>query len=146
MDRTMKHRRDILFQRALDGELTAEEERRFAALLEESPSLRLEFERVRRLRALVKGSREDSFRPFFSSRVINQIRSQAKEESFARALAWLFRRVALAVIILIVALTAYNISRQQMAGNHRSPLEAVLGLPPATVSTSISTLSFTDAL
>lgn len=142
----MKRRKDILFQRALDGELSMEEERRLAALLEESPSLRLEFERVRRLRALVEESREDSFKPFFSSRVMSRIRAQAKEETFAHALAWLFRRVAVAAIVLIVALTAYNISQQHAAGNHRSALEAVLGLPPATVSTSISTLSLTDAL
>ncbi|MFH1011343.1 MAG: hypothetical protein V1784_08955 [bacterium] len=142
----MKDERDLLLRRALDGELTAEDEQRFATLLEKSPALRLEWERLRRLRALVKESREDSFGPFFSSRVMNRIHSSEAEDSFAQALAWLFRRVAVAAIVLIVALTAYNISSQQARGNHRSPLEAALGLPPVTVSMSISNLDLTDTL
>jgi anti-sigma factor RsiW len=141
----VKNEKDFL-RRALDGELTAEGEKRFAALLEKTPALRLEWERIQRLRALVKESREDSFGPFFSSRVMNRIRSGEKRESFTQALAWVFRRVAVVTIILIVALTAYNISIQHALGNHRSPLEAALGLPPTTVNMSISNLDLSDAL
>jgi anti-sigma factor RsiW len=146
MTKTMKGERDFLLQRALDGVLTAEEEQRFALLSEESPELRLELERARQLRAMIKESREVSFGPFFSSRVMSRIRSSETEDSFAQALTWLFRRVAVAAIVLIVALTAYNISSQRALGNHRSPLEAALGLPPVTVSMSIANLNFTDAL
>jgi anti-sigma factor RsiW len=146
MTKTMNGEREFLLQRALDGVLTAEEEQRLAILLEEFPALRLELERARQLRALVKESREDSFGPFFGSRVMSRIRSSAGKESFTQALAWLFRRVAVAAVVLIVALTAYNISIQQALGNHRSPLEAALGLPPVTVSMSIANLNFTDAL
>jgi anti-sigma factor RsiW len=145
MTQTMKNERDLL-RRALDGELAAEDEKRFAALLEKTPALRSEWERIQRLRALVQESRENSFGPFFSSRVMNRIRSGEKRESFTQALAWIFRRVAVAAIILIVALTAYNISTHRALGNHLSPLEAALGLPPATVSTSISNLDLSDAL
>jgi len=146
MTKTMKGEREFLLQRALDGVLTAEEKRRLAILLEESPALRLELERARQLRALIKECTENSFGPFFSSRVMSRIRSSDAEDSFAQALAWLFRRVAVAAIVLIVALTAYNISSQQALGNHRSPLEAALGLPPVTVSMSIANLNFTDTL
>ena len=146
MTKMMKGERYLLLQRALDGELTSEEERRFAIFLEESPALRLEFERARQLRALIRESTEISFAPFFSSRVMSRIRSRGTEDSFAQALAWLFRRVAITAIVLIVALTAYNVSSQHALGNHRSPLEAALGLPPVTVSMSIANLNFTDAL
>jgi anti-sigma factor RsiW len=142
----MKDERDYLLQRKLDGELTAEEKERLAALLDESPGLRQELKRRERLWTLVKANREDSFGPFFASRVMARVSAGTAEDSFAQALAWIFRRVAVVAILLIVALTAYNVSVQQSFGNHRSPIETVLALPPVTLEMSIANINFSDAL
>ncbi len=99
------------------------------------------------LAQLIRENTEDSFKPFFSARVMNRINaSPAAEESFTRALAWVFRRVAVAAVILIVALAAYNISSQHSLGNGRSTLEAALALPAVTIESSIANYNLTDAL
>ena len=99
------------------------------------------------LTRLIKENTEDSFKPFFSARVMNRINaSPVEEESFSRALAWIFRRVAVAAVVLIVALTAYNISSQHAQGNGRSTLEAALALPAVTIESSIANYNLTDAL
>jgi anti-sigma-K factor RskA len=100
-----------------------------------------------RLARLIQENAEDSFKPFFSSRVMSRLNANsAAEESFTRALAWMFRRVAVAAVILIVALAAYNISSQRALGNSRSPVEEALALPAVTIESSIVNFSLTDAL
>ena len=99
------------------------------------------------LSRLIQENTEDSFKPFFSARVMNRINvTPAEDESFSRALAWVFRRVAVAAVVLIVALATYNISSQHSLGNGRSPLEAALALPAVTIESSIDNYNLTDAL
>lgn len=142
----MKDERGFLLQRALDGELTAEQKERLAALLDESPELGQELRSRERLWTLVKANREDSFGPFFATRVMARVSSGTADDAFAQALAWVFRRVAVVAVLLIVALTVYNMSVQQSFGNHRTPLETVLALPPVTLEMSIANINFSDAL
>ena len=99
------------------------------------------------LTRLIQENTDTSFKPFFSARVMNRINaSPAAEESFTRALAWIFRRVAVAAVIVIVALAVYNISSQHSQGNGRSTLEAALALPAVTIESSIDNYNLTDAL
>lgn len=142
----MRNERDYLLQRALDGDLTPEERQRLAALLEESPELGHELKRRGRLWTLVKENKEDSFGPFFATRVMARVSAGTADDAFAQALAWVFRRVAVVAMLLIVALTAYNMSVQQSIGNHRTPLETVLALPPVTLEMSIANINFSDVL
>ena len=104
-------------------------------------------EEEQNLTHLIRENTENSFDPFFSARVMSRIKSKVDtEDAFSRALVRIFRRVVLAAIILIVVLATYNISTQQELGNHRSPLEKALALPPVTVEMSITNLDLSDNL
>lgn len=113
----MKDGKRVFTKRAEEEKMNAEEEQSLTHLIRENT--------------------EDSFGPYFSSRVMNRINSRTSEDAFTQALVWLFRRVAVTALVLIVALTAYNVSTQHSLGNNRSTLEKALALPPVTLEISI---------
>ena len=140
----MKKKDRDLLQRALVGELREDEEHQFDALLKSSAKLREEFLRNQKLNELVMDSRTDSFKPFFATRVLQRINSEAREKvDFSQSLARIFRRVAVASAILICTVMAYNVSSQWESRTERSVLELALNLTPATVETSLQSITGT---
>ena len=111
---------------------TEPEEKKFLEnALSQSDELRQEMEMLNSLRKRIKQSTVTSFKPFFADRVMEKIRSSSQvniNESFFDSLFLLFRPVAIAAIILVIAIAGYNI-----ATTGQFSLEGALGIPEVTV-------------
>jgi anti-sigma factor RsiW len=131
----MKTNIDDLLLRALDGVLTADEARR----IEDEPALRARLAEMRHvrhsLREGVAAGAETALRPFFVDRLMRRIAyaKPSPEEVFVGLLDRLFRRVALAGLIVVAGLTAYNFATDTYYETQRSVVEVALALPPVSV-------------
>lgn len=119
---------DLLY-RALDGELTDEEQQQLTSALESSAELSAERDQLMQMRGMVQANAVRSFRPFFSTRVMRRLQpSQRHADGFWSALTRSFRLVAatgVAVVVLLLVSTA-------LTANDLS-LSTLLGLPEATL-------------
>jgi len=121
-----------LLLRSFDAPLTENEQRRFEDALETSAEFRAMREEVVRLRSDLHTVHGSSFRPFFAERVMNRLNSspQPISEYFFAS----FRSVAIGSAILVIILSAYNISRENSftvdsaLGIHHQTLEQILAL------------------
>lgn len=106
-----------LLLKSFDAALTSEEQARLNAALSASETLRLEQERIWRMRDAVGRGAARSFRPFFAERVIQRIQTTAREntESFSDSLMALFRPVLIAAAVLIAVMLSYNAVRHDGA-------------------------------
>lgn len=111
---------DLLY-RSLDTTLTAEEQNRLDAALRRDSGLREERERLVRIRIQMEGQEPPSFRPGFTSRVMDRLDQESEVHSapetavgaaldFQDALPMMFRRVAVAASIAAVLLLTYNLT------------------------------------
>ena len=102
---------DLLY-RSFDEDLSAEELNKLKSALLESAELREEKKKIEVMRQIVSGAGEKSFKPFFAERVLNQIKlSRSKKdeaESFFDSLIAVFRPVAFAAAIILIAVLSYN--------------------------------------
>ncbi|GIV61966.1 MAG: hypothetical protein KatS3mg044_0832 [Rhodothermaceae bacterium] len=128
--------------RWLEGAMTPDERADWERRLAASPALRQDCERLRALRdtlrATVREDAREALRPFFTDRLMKRLQPPApprRDDIFAEALAALFRPVLVASMALILLLAAYNVTHG-VEDAERSPAEAVLGLPPVTLTSA----------
>ncbi len=128
-----------LLLRYLEGALPEEARADLEQRVSVSEPLRRELEHVERLRTLARDTAfrqaEHTVRPFLAERVLWRLDSagRAAEERFFDALSSLFRRVSYAGLVVVALLAAYNALHPNDYPSPRTPLEAVLSLPPATL-------------
>jgi len=143
----MKHKNFNQILGFLNGELSPEENKIFRNRLEESPALRAEVEELRALQTTLRDTldthSEEALRPFFTDRLmrrVNAIRTTtyvfSSEEEFFRNLTRLFKPIAVASLVIILSLAAYNFTISNAYEVAPSPTEAVLGLPPVDLATA----------
>lgn len=120
-----------------DGELSSEEGARLERRLREEPELADRWDRLRGSAEALKDGAAESFGPFFSARVMARIRNEEgpASESLYEALAWAFPRLAAACLVLALAISVYSV----LGGGYGGTIvEAVLGLPEATLETALA--------
>jgi hypothetical protein len=86
-----------------------------------------------RIRDLLQKSRADSFSPFFPERVMRRVREldsprAAHGDSLYDAMRWVFVRISVAAVVLIIALGLLNILQYGTADGV-DLVDALLGLP-----------------
>lgn len=87
---------DLLY-RSFDDELSEEEQKEFDHALSSLPEFREERDRILEMRQMVSKNAKPAFKPYFSKRVMRQIKElQSEQEDWFGALTWVFRRFALA--------------------------------------------------
>lgn len=136
----MKDRNEQLLQ-YLEGTLSAQETERVRGLLENDAEMRAALTRLQSLQGLLNTSRADSFGPYFADRVMKQLQPQAIEqtsESFYESLSWIFKRTAFACMIGVLALGTINVLDYQSLGLAASVVEAIFGLPSASISDALT--------
>lgn len=122
---------DLLY-RSLDTDLSKEEQKELSEALSSSLELREEQKRIEEMRRAIAENVERSFNPFFSARVMRQIKAKSDEqEDFWGAFVWAFRRVALASALAILLLIVSNF----FVGDSFS-LDKMLGMPQLTLEDS----------
>ena len=129
--------RELLI-RYREGDLPAAEMERVEARLRTDPELRGQMERLERVVAALEGGAARSFEPFFATRVMASVRraeSVAGVEGVYEALRWLFLRVAVASVVIMLAIGAYSALGDSYGG---SVIDSVLGLPEATLTTALT--------
>jgi anti-sigma factor RsiW len=136
--------------RFLDGSLPPEDAARVQDELAHAPDLRAELETLRAmqrlLRTTVQSSAETAAKPFLTDRVMKRLdpaRKSAKrlapEEELFGSLLRLFRPVALAGMLLILIIAAYNVTLSSGYEAEASTTEAIFALPPVTIATAYDT-------
>ncbi len=117
---------DLLY-RSFDAQLSEDEKAELASALASSESLRREEEAALAMRDAVRTSAVRSFKPFFSSRVLNRMKALEKPndpmEELWKALVTMFRPVAVAGALTLVAILAFN-----LASAERWTLDTMLGV------------------
>lgn len=133
-----------LLRRSREEELTSTEEKRLEQLLDTYPELRAEQKELGKTEDLVAQAAPESFAPFFSTRVMSRIeRRREEEQAFAKNLAFVFRRLALAVLLVAGGLVTYNTTTAPPSAKD-SFVERVTGIPSATLEDAYS-LTLYDA-
>jgi hypothetical protein len=141
-----KHRTDLLL-RWIEGNCTPDETRKIEHELKATPVVQDEVDQLVRLQSLMrqtmKASAPSAVRPFLADRVMRRLDSSrarlahlSAEEELQRGLEWLFRRVAVACLIIIIGLAVYNVFQVTSYEANATTAEAVLGLPPVTIATA----------
>jgi hypothetical protein len=126
-----------LLYRSFDKNLSSRERQVLENALSQSEDLRGEKESILQLRQAIKKEKVSGFQPFFSERVLNRIQAtlQAKgEDSFFNSLLVVFRPLAIAAIILIIIISAYNITSSGQVS-----LEGALAVPEVTLNDAYAT-------
>ena len=131
----MKHDYREMMMRALENDLTESEQRLFEKALSESRELAAEWRQVQKLSASLSASKTTAFSPFFSARVMQQIKSQGSE-SLTDGLLWVFKPLLSAAAVVAIALAISNWSEREILEADASVLEAVFAVAPVTLEAS----------
>jgi anti-sigma factor RsiW len=126
-----------LLYRSLDGELSPTDQRRLDEALAQSDVLREEKDRVLAMRESLSAGAAQSFKPFFAERVINRLTAESEgrgAETFLESLSYVFRRVAFAGALAVIALAIFNIVTSDTVS-----ATAALGVPEITIEEVIET-------
>lgn len=128
---------ELLLKASLD-ELSPDESKRLEDLFARDPEAKGELERLRRIESLVAGAPQESFAPFFATRVMQRLDSEraGQTTSLADSLTRLFYRVAPAALVLAVALFAFGAVTR--SDDSQSLLESALGLQAVTLDEAFS--------
>ncbi len=106
----MKREFQELLNRSFDAELTPDENKKLETALQASPELQAEKQQILAMRNLVGRGAVRSFRPFFSARVMNQIKAGKEQRTdFIASLLWSFRLIGAVAAIAIAVLLTNNI-------------------------------------
>ncbi len=126
--------------RYIEGDLSAANRRNIEEGLAEEASLRKALDTLRALHGTLRTTRAESFGPYFSERVMRRLQGvgQAPAESFYNGLQWVFLRTATASLVVAVAFGIYNAITYQSLGAASSFVEAVFGLPSASLMDALS--------
>jgi len=126
-----------LLIRYRDGDLTRAETDAVEARLRSEPRLRGRLEGLQAVAEALEQGATPSFRPFFSTRVMARIRSEAVEpaEAMYDALRWVFARLAAASVVVMLGIGAYSAIE---GGHAASVVDSMLGLPEATLASAVT--------
>lgn len=128
-----------LLMRYLEGTLDPGQRARLQGRLDADVALAERLGRLARLRETMEEGRPRSFAVGFSDRVLRRLEAEeAPAERLYEALHWVFARTALASMLVAGALGAYNVTSYQGLGVAASLLEALFGLPSATLADALS--------
>lgn len=109
-----------LLYSSFDTTLTQAEQKLLDEALVGSRELREEKEKIEMMRTIISDSTSKSFKPFFAERVMQRVRllqqQRLRQVSFFDSLQYIFRPIAIAAIMLIIALMSYNL----LKSNHLS--------------------------
>jgi anti-sigma factor RsiW len=129
--------RELLF-RYREGDLPAAEMERVRERLRSDPELQARLERLEKLAVALQEGAVRSFEPFFATRVMARVRqteSGAGVEGMYEAMRWLFARVAVAAVVVMLGIGTYSALGDSYGG---SVIDDVLGLPEATLTTALT--------
>jgi hypothetical protein len=120
-----------LLYRSFDAQLSAEEQEQLDSALKKSAELRTEQERIAQMRRNIAEQNTASFKPFFADRVMQRIRektTQTESDVLYDSMFRFFKPVMIAVIILIITITFYNIGSTKQFS-----LAGALAVPQVTI-------------
>jgi hypothetical protein len=121
----MNKRLKELLYRSFEQELSNAELSELEKGLSSSTELAEEKKRIAAMRHMLEATKARSFKPFFSSKVINRIKAAEQErEGFLGSLVWSFRLVTIVGAVTIVLLFAYNALDQKSLS-----LDSLLAMP-----------------
>jgi len=124
-----------LLYRSFDKSLSSREKQVLENALSQSEALRTEKESILQMRQAIKKGKVSGFQPFFAERVLNQASIQAKaEDSFFNSLLIVFRPLAIAAVVVIIIISAYNITSSGQVS-----LEGALAVPEVTLNDAYAT-------
>jgi len=129
--------RELLI-RYRDGDLSDEERARVGERLSDDAGLKSLLEGMETLTAGLEQMPPASFGPFFAARVMARIRrsdSTVPIEGMYEALRWMFARAVVACLVVMVGIGFYSAVGGGYAG---STVDAMLGLPEATLETALT--------
>jgi len=120
---------DLLY-RSFDASLGQDEQARLEEALASDPGLRKEKESLERIRSGIVGSAAKSFNPGFAGRVMAGIHQENKEtsERLFESIHLLFRPLAIAASIVIIAMASFNMYKSQSIS-----WESVLVVPEVSI-------------
>jgi anti-sigma factor RsiW len=121
--------------RYLEGRTTEIETRSVERRLAEEPEFAERLHRAKRLRAMVQSSRPQSFGPYFSDRVARRLKNRlgSAGDAVLLPMGGLFARLAIAGLLIAASLGAHNVAEYQRLGLDVTVVEAMFGLPGASV-------------
>ncbi len=128
-----------LLMRYRDEDLPGAEMSRVRQRLRNDANLRSGLESLEFVAAALEASAADSFKPFFAARVVARMRrfgSAGRVDGMYEALRWMFARVAVACLVLVVGIGVYSVAIGSGYGG--SMFDAMLGLPEATLETALT--------
>jgi anti-sigma factor RsiW len=129
--------RELLI-RYREGDLPEAEAAGVEERIRNDPGLRLGLERLETVATALEQGAVRSFEPFFATRVMARVgRSEAPDavEGMYEALRWLFARVVVACLVVILGVGVYS----ALAGGYGgSVVDSMLGLPDATLVTALA--------
>ena len=129
--------RELLI-RYRDGDLSDEEMARVGERLSDDAGLKSLLEGMETLTAGLEQMPPASFGPFFAARVMARIRrsdSTVPIEGMYEALRWMFARAVVACLVVVVGIGLYSAIGGGYGG---SMVDAMLGLPEATLETALT--------
>jgi anti-sigma factor RsiW len=129
--------RELLI-RYRDGDLSEGELARVEERLSSEPGLRSVLRSLEEISTLLEQGAAASFEPFFAARVTARLRQEnslAPVEGMYGALRWIFARVAVACLVVMLAIGAYSALEGGYGG---SMVDSVMGLPEATLETALA--------
>lgn len=129
--------RELLI-RYRDGDLPDESIAEVAMRLRNDPELRSRWESLQGLATLLEEGAARSFEPFFAARVVAGLRtseSLAPMEGIYEGLRWIFARVAVACLAVMLGIGAYSALDGGYGG---SVVDSMLGLPEPTLETALT--------
>ena len=129
--------RELLI-RYRDGDLPDDEMAGVEERLKCEPGLRSHGESLEQIATLLEQGAARSFEPFFATRVMARLRradSSTSAEGMYEALRWLFGRVAVACLVVMLGVGVYS---ALVGGYGGSVVDSVLGLPEATLVTALA--------
>jgi hypothetical protein len=127
-----------LLIRYRDGDLTDDGMSGVEQRLRGDPGLRSRWEKLNGIASLLEEGAASSFDPFFATRVVAKLRSADSAvpvEGMYEALRWIFARVAVACVVVMLGISAYSALDGGYGG---SVVDSVLGLPEATLETALT--------
>ncbi len=129
--------RELLI-RYRDQDLPEEEMARVEERLRDDPELRFRRESLEGVASLLERGAARSFDPFFAARVVARLRrseSSRPVEGMYESLRWIFARVAVACVVLMLCIGTYSALDGGYGG---SVVDSMLGLPEATLETALT--------
>jgi len=121
-----------LLYRSFDAPLKKHEKEKLEKALSKSAKLRKEKERIENIRKSVPQIAGSSFSPFFSSKVMREINTLDENVFYlASTMEWftsLFKKIAIAGAVGIIALIIYNVSDVSQIS-----VSKIFGVPEVTV-------------